>query len=391
MKKVIYLIEQPLDERNYERFGIQTWIDRSWSIEIWDLTPLSYPRVWQNFIDSRRTLKDFYGYFPITAQVNLEARYASCQNAGYFIDLTGDNFYSIRVKKRLIQMGALRVVYALGSIPEANGGKQGVLSRKIQKALEKGPVKLVKWALDMALRKLMSPLIRPELGIASGSKSLLSLGRANKIIHAHNLDYDIYVKSKNLNDSSAKGHVVFIDQNYCFHSDFIYEGLSFPVSQEMYFPAVSKAIHKIADELRITMCVAAHPRSTYHLRDQVYFEGMSIKSGATAELIKDCSVVLCHDSTAIQFAVLFEKPVIIVTTDELEASVWGASIAGVASALGKSVINIDRDLDKVDWSKELHIDYQKYAEYKNMYIKIDGSPEQTAWDILIDHIENSRG
>ncbi len=35
-KRVVYLIEQPLDERNFQRFGIQAWIDRKWNVEVWD-------------------------------------------------------------------------------------------------------------------------------------------------------------------------------------------------------------------------------------------------------------------------------------------------------------------------------------------------------------------
>jgi len=50
MKKVVILIEQPLDERNYQRFGIQTWLERNWLVEVCDLTPWAHPRVWQSFI-----------------------------------------------------------------------------------------------------------------------------------------------------------------------------------------------------------------------------------------------------------------------------------------------------------------------------------------------------
>jgi hypothetical protein len=68
----------------------------------------------------------------------------------------------------------------------------------------------------------------------------------------------------------------------------------------------------------------------------------------------------------------------------------GASIAGLASALGKRVVNIDRDLSLVDWDKELCIDMDKYASYRNKYIKIDGSSEKSIWDVVIDYIENPK-
>jgi hypothetical protein len=159
----------------------------------------------------------------------------------------------------------------------------------------------------------------------------------------------------------------------------------FPATQEKYFPSVCRALRKISDALGVALCIAAHPRGVY--QDNDYFEGIPIKYGATAELIRDCSVVVCHYSTAVQFAALFEKPVIFVTTDELEATESREFIADFASAFGKAVINLDRDLEKVDWEKELHVDTEKYASYRTEYIKTDGSPEKPIWDIVIDYME----
>jgi len=138
--------------------------------------------------------------------------------------------------------------------------------------------------------------------------------------------------------------------------------------------------------------VAAHPRAAYVSRNQDYFEGIPIEVGRTAELIRGCKAVVCHDSTAIQFAVLFARPVIFVTTDELDrlfldASFKSESIAAFAAELGKSVINLDRDLEDVDWRRELNIDERRYADYRNRYIKIDGSPEIPYWNIVIRHLE----
>jgi len=99
--------------------------------------------------------------------------------------------------------------------------------------------------------------------------------------------------------------------------------------------------------------------------------------------------VVCHDSTAIQLAVLFGKPLIFLTTGELAASFEGQSIVAFASEFGKSAINVERDLHNVDWKKELDIDLEKYAEYKKKYIKTDGSPELPFWEIVADHIEEN--
>lgn len=383
MNKIVYLIEQPLDERNYERFGIQTWIDRGWDIEVWDLTPLSYPQIWRNNIASGLKLKSFDGYFCIASTTELKRRYFDLEKIRYFIDLTGDHFHSIRVKRHLMKMGATRCIHALGSIPPSI--KRNDLKGKIGKLFKDGPVKTCKWLLEVLLRKLTATSISPGLAVVSGSKSIQSINRTAALIKAHNFDYDIYLKIRSPVDTSLDRYAVFIDQNLCFHPDVIAEGWLYPATPEKYFPLICRALRNISDTLSLALCIAAHPRAVYQDRD--YFEGIPIKYGATAELIRDCTVVVCHYSTAAQFAILFGKPVIFVTTDELDATECRTFIADFATAFGKEVINLDRDLDKVDWKSELCVDMEKYASYKTTYIKTDGSPEKPIWDIVIDYME----
>ncbi len=57
MRKLVYIISQPFDERNYDRFGIQAWVDKGWHVEVWDLTPWLLPAVWKNFLKNGGVLK----------------------------------------------------------------------------------------------------------------------------------------------------------------------------------------------------------------------------------------------------------------------------------------------------------------------------------------------
>ncbi|PIR26645.1 MAG: hypothetical protein COV43_00695 [Deltaproteobacteria bacterium CG11_big_fil_rev_8_21_14_0_20_42_23] len=388
MKKIVYLVEQPLDERNYGRFGIQTWIDKKWDVEIWDFTPWVHPRVWQDFIQSGRKLKKFSGYFPVASKKELKQRLFSSKEFKYFIDLTGENYRLLWTKILLTQKGVTRVVCATGSIPEPVCEKKSLIPR-LKKVFATGTINSIKWMANLFFRKLVAPFMRPGLMVVSGEKSVPSVHNAHNILKAHNLDYDIYLKLKSLKDTSIEGYAVFIDQNYCFHSDFIFEGRPSCVTPKKYFPAVCDCLRKISNDLGVDFCIAAHPRSTYESGVLDYFEGIPIKYGRTAELLRDCKFVVCHDSTAIQLAVLFGKPLIFLTTGELAASFEGQSIVAFASEFGKSAINVERDLHNVDWKKELDIDLEKYAEYKKKYIKTDGSPELPFWEIVADHIEEN--
>ncbi len=392
MKKLVYLIGQPLDERNYDRFGIQRWIDRGWRVEVWDLTPLLHPRVWQAHIDSSSSLKEFPNYFPITSKGFQRRLWTNGERVNFFIDFAGDDYFSIRVKRQLIKLGATRVLCATGSIPAPPHGHKTTYAHKIRKAIAAGPVRSIKLLASAMIRKLTRASILPGLTVVSGETSLSALAQGNKLIRAHNLDYDIYMKIARSPSTSAGQYAVFIDQDYCFHPEYEYQNSPNMITPEKYFAAVCQGLKKISAELNVGVRIAAHPRAAYLQKAPDYFQGIPVEYGKTAELVKNCKVVVCHDSTAVQFAVLFNKPVIFVTTDQLDgqfldSSFKRESIARFASELGKSVINLDRDLDAVDWSSELVVDRSKYSIYKNKYIKMQGSPEIPFWEIVIDCID----
>ena len=390
MRKVVYLIEQPLDARNYDRFGIQAWIDRDWTVEVWDLTPWAHPRVWIDFLESEREIKQFAGYFPIASNKQLKARISKFAWAECFVDLTGEDYCSLRAKLPLIRRGALRIICATGSIPVPQDDEKSALISKMRKALAKGPNKILNALVSVFLRRLTAPFIRPDLAIVSGERSIFSAGQSRVILKVHSFDYDIYLKLAKSIDVPSREYAVFIDQDSCFHSDFIYQGVPFFVTPEKYFPAICNGLKEISSSLEVGVRIAAHPRASYKRRNFDCFSGFPIEYGRTAELVKGCSVVICHDSTAIHFAVLFGKPLIFVTTDELIPSYEGRSIDRAASEFGKSPINLDRDLQDIDWQKETYVDFRKYTDYKNQYIKIDGTPERPMWEIVIDYVEQRK-
>ena len=47
-KQIIYLVNQPFDEREMKNYGIQKWINHNWSVKIFDLTSFLYPKFWQS-------------------------------------------------------------------------------------------------------------------------------------------------------------------------------------------------------------------------------------------------------------------------------------------------------------------------------------------------------
>ncbi len=392
MSTVVYLIDQPLSQRNYDRFGIQTWLDRHWSVKVWDLTPLTQPRAWQGYTESGQGVIEGTGYSLVTAPAQLSRCLAEARDVDYYVDFCGDNYYGAWSKLRLSRRGAVRIICAVGSIPEESPISSSGLLLKLRKAIATGPSRTVKWLGSACLNRMVARWAPPGLVVVSGTNSATRLvkGSRGETLRAHNLDYDIYLRLKTSAIERAP-YAVFLDQDLCFHPDYVYDDIPVFVTPDRYFPALRRGLRKISDTLRVDLQIAAHPRSNYSQAGMECFEDIPIQYGATAELIRDCQFAVGHFSTVIQLAVLFAKPIIFLTTDELTRSSAGPLAAKFAAELGKRVINLDSDLDAVDWRAELAIDAQKYAEYRHRHIKMDGSPDLPHWDIVIDHIAKKRG
>jgi hypothetical protein len=387
---IVYLIDQPLDERNHERFGIQAWTARGWAVEVLDLTPLVYPRVWQEFGRSGRRLSRFGGYRALTSMRELLDSCSRAREVKYCADLSGDSYYSVLARMRLIRSGAVRMVFATGSVPDLLESGAGGFARQLASVFGQGPSHSIRFFGDVLARRLAAPFTRPGLSIVAGAKSLrssLDTGFRHEILRAHNLDYDIYLQLLGSTGVQPGEYAVFVDQNICFAPDFICENAAPYATAAEYFPALCNGLRKMSAILRAPVRVAAHPRLPAQPECRGHFQQLSVEYGKTAELISGCRFVVCHYSTAIQLAVLFDKPVIFVTTDELASSAAGNFIARFAAALGKSVINLQGDLSRIDWQAELRVDARKYDEYRREYIKTHDSPEVPHWDIVIDHVE----
>ena len=183
--------------------------------------------------------------------------------------------------------------------------------------------------------------------------------------------------------------LVFLDEDGNYHSDFVRLGIKPFVTADKYFPVIDLGLSEIAKSLKLNIKIAAHPRSNYNVKQIKYKH--TIIENKTFELIKDADVVVAHMSTAIQWAVIMKKPIIFVTTNEIENSSYGITYAKnikrFTTELGKKVVNLNDVSKIINWKDYLSIDKEKYKKYIDNYVKFKGSPQKLVWDIVIKYIE----
>ena len=89
----------------------------------------------------------------------------------------------------------------------------------------------------------------------------------------------------------------------------------------------------MAKSLKLNIKIASHPRSNYGAKQIKYKH--PILENKTFELIRDSDVVVSHMSTALQWAVIMKKPIIFVTTDEIQNKFYARSYAKNTEELPK--------------------------------------------------------
>jgi TolA-binding protein len=100
-------------------------------------------------------------------------------------------------------------------------------------------------------------------------------------------------------------------------------------------------------------------------------------------------MVIAHRSTAINFAVLFRKPVMITATRETyEHNSQTPFLDAVAGSLGQTIQFFNQAGD-VDLASSYEMDEGIYQQFVEDYIKSKISPSAPFWDLVVNHVNDS--
>jgi len=169
-----------------------------------------------------------------------------------------------------------------------------------------------------------------------------STSEPSRTVKINHPDYDDYVKQKNqTNPSICNGrYAVFYDSYFPFHPDFKYlHRLTIDINIDAYFDSLNRFFADIEKKYDLEVVIAAHPISEYKESD---FCGRKIIKWRTCELTMGAQMIINQNSNSTSFAILANKPIVFVTSDELEKCTYlSRYISKLSNLLGKQKINID--------------------------------------------------
>lgn len=385
MTRVIFLIESPFNERDYNRFGIEILQQNGFEVEVWDFTPFLHPEIQHvKVLDPI----DYGNHHQFLTRNEAVAAIFELPRSCFVVCFIGYRYSSFPIY-RAISKGKLRYCISVTNvvpIPPINTIQSPI--NFLTKLRQSSPAKLFN---SFYLRIPFNYLgLRPATLLLAGGEGSIRysslITRETAILWAHALDYDLYLKEKDEPIQVDTNMGVFLDEYLPFHPDFVSLGLAPPSSPEEYYPKLCKFFDLLEREYGVRIVIAAHPRSDYEDRSD-YFGGRPVLKGQTAAVVRKSGFAIAHSSRSLRFAVLFNKPVLFITTNSIQQSALkGPYVLVMSSCFNKTPINLDEPF-YMDWEKELTVDQAAYARYREGYIKKSGSPEKPCWQIFADFLK----
>ena len=84
-RQVIYLITSPLSKRDYDRFGIQLWLDRGWEVKVFDFTKFLKPE-FLDYVGDEQLMYNYYGLKIVEDKISALTLLDSLDEGMIFID-----------------------------------------------------------------------------------------------------------------------------------------------------------------------------------------------------------------------------------------------------------------------------------------------------------------
>jgi len=374
--KIVYLVESKFCKRDFDRFGLKTLEGRGYKdIEVWDFSAWFRPHYYRTFFPKDAITGG--NYKSVSSSREARNLLEQLPNKSLFIFIFKPNIKSILIFNYLHANNHLYGFLSIGHYP-----CHSVLSRV--KQILREPAFLIEKLVNSIVVKaysLVSQPIEADFVILGGSISGSPyIGINTTLLKAHTLDYDLFLSSDNDSKIFSKG-IVFLDDYGPYHPD---STNRFKVNASNYYATLNRFFDALELNLGMEIVIAPHPRSDYESKGNP-FNGRIISKLSTIQTVKNASVVISHASTAINFAVLFNKPILFMSNSFYPS--YSREISRhTANFFNKRVLDVSASELNISDS-DLEIDHKIYKSYKELYIKKSGTPEKPVWEIFADYLD----
>lgn len=324
---ILYTANYCLKIESY--FGVRELIREGIDVEFWNLSEITAHESLQELQQEGLIIKSFITFHQFDDSVKDNA-----ENA-LFATFVAYSDYSARVFRILSKNNVNLLVGTNGCIPSVTIPRNERLKLLLQ------PIAVFSYLRRrFTYRVLNTKLFRPAnyaLITCNNAKPTYKIDNNTRLIAFNSGDYNFFCSIEN---PPRSPYIVFLDQYLPFHNDFKVFGYSLIESSE-YFRSLNNFFSIVEKKYNCPIVICAHPSAILY-KEKDYFQGRQIVYNKTAEYIKGSIGVINQFSTAVSFAVIANKPIATIYTDQTQKLAEGYQSAKTfRDLLGTTWINID--------------------------------------------------
>ena len=293
------------------------------------------------------------------------------------------NLKSILVCLTLRRASQKTVGFLLGGAVVPGGGKNASATSVIS------ILKIVYHFLRRNLLAIAMPYFVAVAGTETEQRARRDFSRNTRPIQLGSFDYSQFLRIQKLSDLIFDA-AVYLDTGFPgFPRDEVLTGRNEMIAAKDWYPNLGKFFSFVETTLQYKVDVAIHPKHVGRDHSPL-FGNRACLGGQTAALVAERKLVIATNSTAISFAICFDKPLILVWSDLIESGVDARKksfIENFAEETGARIFNIDREYTEQELREALVIDHAKRESYKRKYLtsRTDNKPN---YQVLLDEVIN---
>ena len=224
-------------------------------------------------------------------------------------------------------------------------------------------------------------------GAQSEKMAKRDFARTVKPLFSNSFDYSQFLCISSL-DQTTENAAVYLDTGFPgFPRDEVLTGRTEAITASDWYPNLDKFFNFVEKVLDLRVDVAIHPKHVGRDHSLIFKSRRAI-GGQTATLVATRKLIFATNSTAISFAICYNKPLILVWSDLIESGVdqrKKSFIENFSVETGARIFNIDREYTEQELREAMVIDHAKYESYKRKYLtsRTDGKPN---YQVLLDEV-----
>jgi hypothetical protein len=380
--RLLICVKNPFCQRDADRMGLVI-LQKSFEVLILDCTSWLMPAALNTRNDINFSLPNLHRIKSYKQFCKL----LSGRRGGLAIDYVGQfSILSLLMFDAIKSNGTKIIVIDSGSYPSPAmaAGKISKYKKLIDAIHHRTIYQIMKEKFVNIISKLI-PDQSPDYALVAGDawKSNQRFVSAKIKLPAHSFDYEVYINKRVGVPILSSKYAVYLDETIVGHEDNEELGLPQPASIKNFYTSLKLYFDSFETKTGLKVVIAAYPSADIEKISQL-FGGRKVFIGVTAELIRDSSLVFAHASTAISYAILWSKPLVFLTSDEIIKSWYQPWIDSSRLTLDANLVNIDHfrtDLSNEIWNK---YNEKAYKNYKYSFIKSCKSKDKSLWIIICE-------